>query len=201
MDDKNYLTKYTYNQFAKRDIPYKYTFDDWRHIDNLVEKLPSNAKILDVGCGNGLPIDKYLSEKGFEVLGIDISENQIELAKNNAPQAKFEVMDMEELSLPNENFDAALLLYSLFHLPRGIHQKILTDINKTVKPGGILLVTMGVYETETTRDEFEDLKLFWSSWDKLKNKAILAQSGFNLLYEDMHKIGSEDHMIVMARKS
>ena len=50
--------------------------------------IPKGGKILDLGCGGGIPFTKYLS-KQFEVIGIDISPGQIELARKNVPNATF----------------------------------------------------------------------------------------------------------------
>lgn len=200
MTDKNSLVRFTYNEFAKREIKSRFIFDDWNHLDKFTGQLAEKAKILDIGCGNGLPVDKYLTDKGYEVLGVDISDEQIKRARQNVPKAKFATMDMEELTLPIKSFDGALLLFSLFHLPRGIHQEILTSVNELLVSGGYLLITLGLKELETTHDEFEDLKLFWSQWDKAKNLTILGQSGFSLLYEEIHGVGDEDHIVVLARK-
>ncbi len=46
-----------------------------RFFKNICGQVPKNSKILDLGCGPGIPYDKYLAERGFQVLGIDISKN------------------------------------------------------------------------------------------------------------------------------
>lgn len=199
MTTTNQLVRYTYNELAKRGIKSIYTFDDWEHLDRLTHRLKPKAKILDVGCGNGLPVDKYLYDRGFEVLGIDISEEYIKKARENVPQARFAVMDMQDITLPKESFDGALVLYSLFHVPKGIHKDILDTINSLLKPGGFLLITFGQKELETTKDEFEDLKLYWSEWGKEKSLGLLT--GFTILYQEVHKLKNEDHLIVMAYKN
>ena len=44
-------------------------------VRELCEQLPIKSRVLDVGCGTGDPIDVYLNDNGFSVVGIDISEN------------------------------------------------------------------------------------------------------------------------------
>lgn len=73
--------KDSYNQIAKKwDI-----FRKSKEVDNCIinfsKLLPSEAKILDIGCGSGYPIDYYLINKNFRVIGIDISKNMIKIAK------------------------------------------------------------------------------------------------------------------------
>ena len=69
------------------------------------------CKVLDIGCGEGF-YSIYLASKGFDVLGIDISENAIKYAKENAEKAgvkiRFKVMDLKDLSELNEKFDFVL---------------------------------------------------------------------------------------------
>src|SRR4051812_25942474 len=63
-------------------------------IDELAPLLPPNARVLDLGCGAGVPATKLLAEKGFDVLGIDISAVQIERARRLVRGARFEQADM-----------------------------------------------------------------------------------------------------------
>ena len=66
--------------------------DTYDFICNSITK--ENAKILDIGCGPG-NITKYLLSKrpDFDIYGIDIAPNMIELAEKNNPAASFAVMD------------------------------------------------------------------------------------------------------------
>jgi 2-polyprenyl-3-methyl-5-hydroxy-6-metoxy-1,4-benzoquinol methylase len=83
-----------YNVAAKAySSVFRDQFKNNKHLDLLIEHLPEKASILDIGCGSGKPIDAYLVERGFSVIGIDISEEQIKLAKQNVPSADFRVAD------------------------------------------------------------------------------------------------------------
>src|SRR5437868_3117830 len=73
--------------------------DDVRLLQELIDRLPEGAKLLDVGCGSGVPITKLLSEH-FDVTGVDFSETQIGLARRLVPQAQFICQDMAELAFP-----------------------------------------------------------------------------------------------------
>src|SRR5690606_1929583 len=96
--------------------PNQETFDTWNKVaeiyqdkfmdmdfynesyDFFCDSIPkSNAKLLEIGCGPG-NITRYLLSKraDFEIFGIDIAPNMIELAKQNNPTAKFEIMDTRE---------------------------------------------------------------------------------------------------------
>ncbi len=67
-------------------------------VDVLKARLPEDAEVLDVGCGNGV-ISRSLGELGFKVKGIDVSEKAIARAKslNNLPNVRFDVVSAEQL--------------------------------------------------------------------------------------------------------
>jgi ubiquinone/menaquinone biosynthesis C-methylase UbiE len=66
-----------YDKIAKRYLEDRaLDSQDVRLLDDLNARLPENAKVLDAGCGSGLPVAKILSER-FDVTGVDFSEAQI----------------------------------------------------------------------------------------------------------------------------
>jgi SAM-dependent methyltransferase len=83
-------------------------------MDNLTHylNLPDKAKVLDLACGKGRH-SIYLNQLGFTVLGVDLSENSIEVANKNANDTlRFEVHDMRESI--EEKFDAVFNLFTSF---------------------------------------------------------------------------------------
>ena len=60
-------------------------------VDELASLLESGARILDLGCGAGIPATKILAHAGLEVLGNDISEVQIERARSLVPMPHLSV--------------------------------------------------------------------------------------------------------------
>lgn len=88
------------------DVPY---------IDKFLDKLPAKAKILDVGSGPG-QFAKHMIEKGFEVVGIDFSQEMVAIAKNKVPSVDFHHMDMRQLDIPDNTFDGVFSAYSLIHI-------------------------------------------------------------------------------------
>src|SRR5215211_1087121 len=93
MDFKK-TVKEGYNAIADRYLAER-TRDstDVRLLNELIKRLPANAKVLDAGCGAGIPISQMLSER-FDVTGVDFSEAQIELARKNVPNVEFLCEDM-----------------------------------------------------------------------------------------------------------
>jgi SAM-dependent methyltransferase len=82
----------------------------------LLSRVPEGAAVLDVCCGTG-QFTEQIRQRGYEVAGMDSSEEMIRYARQNAPGVTFTVADVREFSL-GRAFDAAYCVYeSLNHVP------------------------------------------------------------------------------------
>jgi len=111
-----------------------------RELVNLIEsKGIKPCKVLDIGCGEGF-YAIYLASKGFEVTGMDISENAIELSKENAEEQgvkiKFIAMDVADLDKINDKFDFVFEWAILHHIMPEQRQKYIENIKKILNKGG-----------------------------------------------------------------
>jgi SAM-dependent methyltransferase len=138
--------------------------------------LKENDNILDLGCGPGLYSSK-LAEKGFNVTGLDFSENSISYAKDYASSKNLKINYICDsyLNLNYENkFDVIILIYcDLGALTGKERNKVLKNINKALKPGGIFIFdyfteAIDELKKESTTWELCDKNSFWS-----KNKHLL----------------------------
>lgn len=107
----------------------------------LSESLPEGATVLDVGCGNGI-ISRSLGRKGFNVLGIDVSDKAIEKAKslNDLPNVRFQLMSAEQLAVSNEKYHAVVCSEVLEHLNEP--HKLLNVLYQSLRNEGVLIVTV-----------------------------------------------------------
>ena len=88
-----------------------------RYAAVLLDALPDGARVLDLGCGAGLPTTRALARR-FRVTGVDISARQIALAREHVPEAEFIQADMTQLDLPPDSFDGVTAFYAIIHVPR-----------------------------------------------------------------------------------
>ncbi|MDB5674144.1 MAG: hypothetical protein JWM65_1126, partial [Sphingomonas bacterium] len=85
-------------------------------LDRLILPLPRGATILDLGCGGGEPIDRYLIDHGFHVVGLDCGAIPIELARTRFPRERWLLGDMRTVAL-DESFAGIVAWNSLQLLP------------------------------------------------------------------------------------
>src|SRR4051812_30842612 len=76
------------------------------YVDRILEGLPPQAKILDLGCGTGKPIAQHIVERGYSVVGVDQSGKLLEIAKTVVPEAELIHADMIDVQFA-EKFAAA----------------------------------------------------------------------------------------------
>lgn len=196
----NDLVRSGYNKVAENYSSQRDQFKNDKYLERLVELLMPGSTILDIGCGSGVPIDKYLADKGFKVMGIDISEKQVGLAKNNVPEATYEVKDMSELREGDYQVDTVVSFYAIFHIPREQHQELFRKINSFLPKDGLVLVTMGAGEWEGTEKDFHGTKMWWSHHGAEKNREIIKNAGFVALLDEIDTSGDEKHQIILAKK-
>ena len=105
------------------------------------EILPKEGYILDLGSGTGLPYSKLLIEKGFKVLGIDLSTEMVKIARKNVPKVKFRQLSMTELNYSNK-FDGIFSSYSMLLLNPKLFKFTAEKICKALKKGGIFYLCL-----------------------------------------------------------
>jgi 2-polyprenyl-3-methyl-5-hydroxy-6-metoxy-1,4-benzoquinol methylase len=132
-------------------------------IKNLTQKLKilPNNHILDLACGKGRH-SYYLSKLGYNVLGADLSENNIEEAKKlKENNLDFLVHDMRKI-IPNKKFDFVFNLFTSFGYFENEkeNEKVLNAIHTMLKPNGTLIIDfMNVQKVIRNLIEHEEKKL------------------------------------------
>jgi SAM-dependent methyltransferase len=142
-------SKYAKKLFNKTVLDYNSIADkysrvrekDWKEFDFLFDKyLSQNDIVLDLGCGNGRFYPSF-KKRNADYLGIDVSSKLIEIAKNNYPEAKFDVSSIESIS--NKSFDKIYSIAVLHHIPSyDLRLKFLKEIKRALKDNGCLILTV-----------------------------------------------------------
>ena len=166
------------------------------------ELLPAGARVLDIGCGTGSPIDTYLCEKGFSVFGIDISEKMIaEAVKHNLPNARFVVKDFMDFQ-SNKLFDAVIAFDSIWHIEEERQSEIYEAVSRLLRPGGYFLFTHG-REQGTVHGTMFSHEFVYSALDGEQVRRLLSEQDLEIVswQEDYEEAttGTRD-LLVVARK-
>lgn len=155
-------------------------------LEELARDLPPDAAVLDLGCGAGIPAARWLAGRGFVVTGVDVSERQLELARELVPLANFVKADMTELEVEPETFDAVVAFHSIIHVPRDEHQALLGKIHTWLRPGGLFLATLAIAEADDEDPDWEGwgAPMRWSHHDAETNRKMLGDAGFEIVYAE-----------------
>lgn len=130
-------TSYYHTLYEHRD-----STDAKKFVDAIIRHLDFKANhcILDLACGRGRHA-QYLSKKGFDVKGIDLSKRNIAFARQHIPSVDFEIKDMRE-DFGHEAFDVILNLFTSFGYFDAYehHLAAVKNMAKALKPKGVLVL-------------------------------------------------------------
>ena len=162
--------------------------------------MPAPARILDLGCGAGVPADRWLADAGFEVIGLDISEVQIERARALVPLATFERGDLATFEVEPGSLDAVISFYALIHVPLEDQRELFPRIVGWLRLGGLLMVIVGS-ERWTGVEDYLGVPMFWDHADAATYVSWLRDEGLDILWQRFIPEGSSGHALLLARKT
>ncbi len=108
----------------------------------LKEYVPVGGKILDFGCNNGFFVD-ILQKSGYEVIGVDVSEEAIEFGVSRGVKKLYHISSAQPLPFPPSSFDAILALDVLEHIEDD--HLALVELKRVLKSGGKLIATVPAF--------------------------------------------------------
>lgn len=165
-------------------------------------KIQPNGKILDIGCGTGYPISKYLSDRGLIVTGIDISENMLNKAVElNLANAQFYLCDFFEYQ-PIEKYDGIIAFDSFFHFPQERQAEIYSKISTWTNIGAYLLFTHGKENSELTDCMYDEI-FYYSSLSTQEVHKLLSDNGFAIetsVEDYKEETTGERGLLIIAKK-
>ncbi len=187
---------YHSNRLAKKEINNKY-FDELFHF------FPETAKLLDLGCGGGQPLTAYFADKGFNVVGVDISPKMIEIAKKQIPQGKFFVSDMNECQFGDEEFDAIVSAFAIIHVPQEKQSSLFKKMFKWLKKDGTAFLVLGNQAVKDRTENFHGVQMYWSHFGKEGYREIIDKVGFKLVWDDVETLpnGEVFYNVILKKSS
>jgi SAM-dependent methyltransferase len=153
-------------------------------------------------------VARRLAER-YRLVGVDISAGQIKRARRNVSGARFIHGDILAQSFAAGTFDAAVMLYAMFHVPRDQQPLLIARIRQWLKPNGLLLATLArSSHSGYIEDDFFGTSMYWSHFAEDDYYPILQRPGFELMHKrrighgyTKPDDGSESHPLILARRA
>lgn len=142
--------------------------------------LPRRSELLDLGCGGGEPVGRFLVDRGHYVTGVDTSTTLINLARTRFARHKWIEADMTKFGAESSAYDGILAWSSLFHLEPLWQEKLIRRIAVWLRKGGVALFNTGP-ANGVAIGEFEGEDLYHASLAPAEYRAILAESGLTVV--------------------
>jgi SAM-dependent methyltransferase len=155
------------------------TWNDKPWHDRFADCLPVGAKILDLGCGSGVPVAHHFVERGFRVTGVDSTPSMISMCRARLPGQDFLVGDMRSLALGLQ-FDGVLAGDSFFHLDRDDQRRMCDVFARHSAASTALMFNSGGSFGEAIGSYRGD-PLYHASLSREEYGALLAKNGFQVI--------------------
>ncbi|MGW0630427.1 class I SAM-dependent DNA methyltransferase [Streptomyces sp. NPDC002758] len=178
----------------------------------LVESLPAGSRVLDLGCGTGLPTARRLADSGLKVVGVDLSGGMVALARENVPGAEFHQVDIADLRPggPQDlgRFDGVAAFFSLLMLPRAEIPLALRTVHHLLVPGGLFVLSMVEADLDNFAIPFIGTTVRVSGYLRDDLRDVVEKAGFEIVGEDSYSyapasadVQPEEQMFLRCRRN
>jgi ubiquinone/menaquinone biosynthesis C-methylase UbiE len=171
-----------YDDNAKHYADVNSRIADLDQIEEFSKLIPKHGTVLDAGCAAGRDCQLFV-EKGFVVIGVDVSKGLLEIARRNVPEANFIYANFLNLPFEDEAFNGVWAHQSLLHLETQDDVKVaLGEFWRVLKPNGTLLVLVkaqtGKTKTAIVSDSFSKHDRFFQYFTVNEINSLLSEAGF-----------------------
>ncbi|MFD5074215.1 class I SAM-dependent DNA methyltransferase [Streptomyces sp. NPDC058371] len=156
----------------------------------LIESLEAGSRVLDLGCGTGVPTARQLADAGLETVGVDLSGEMVKLAREYAPEATFHQADIADLrpggGLDLGRFDAVAAFFSLLMLPRAEIPHALQTIRHLLAPDGLFALSMVEADVDDFSIPFLGNTIRVSGYLHEDLRHVIEAAGFEIVKESSY---------------
>ena len=172
---------------AYRGDDYDYGPSGYSRILGLaLPELAPHDHVLELGCGNGIPVTRALASH-CRVTGVDISSVQLSRARRLVPSARFLRADMATLHFRPSSLRAVVAFWSIIHVPLEQQPALLARVFDWLEPGGLFLATVGYNHWVGSEPDWLDVPgatMYWSHVGRDTYRTWFTDAGFVIEQED-----------------
>ncbi|MCX5337602.1 class I SAM-dependent methyltransferase [Streptomyces sp. NBC_00140] len=153
----------------------------------LIRSLPARSRVLDLGCGTGIPTARQLAQGGLDVVGVDLSDRMVTLAQQQVPTGTFHRADIADLRPDGPRdlgrFDAVAAFFSLLMLPRAEIPLAVRTIHHLLVPGGLFALSMVEADVDDFSIPFIGSTIRVSGYLRDELREVVEAEGFEIAEE------------------
>jgi ubiquinone/menaquinone biosynthesis C-methylase UbiE len=163
VEDYLTLTIETYNNTALKYVHLTHDRRPQREFNDFCQSVASGGLVLDAGCAGGRDC-QALVERGFRVVGVDLSEKMLQIAQTAVQNGNFKQADLRKIPLDDGTVDGVWCCASLLHLKHSEVPTALTEFRRVLKKDAVccILVKEGSGEEFVQDDLAQGLRRFYS---------------------------------------
>ena len=150
-------------------------------VERIAALTPAGSSILDIGCGTGVPTAKILTESGRKVLGVDVAEGMLTLARQQVPAAEYRHADVRDLPAEFGPFDAVTAFFSLLMLSRAEIEDVFGRVRGWLVPGGYFALGMVDLDADSLPVTFLGVDVQVSGYPQAEFAARLTAAGLTVV--------------------
>jgi SAM-dependent methyltransferase len=147
--------------------------------------LSPGSRVLDAGCGPGRDL-KEMQALGFEVTGVDISQELLEMVPKEIATLK---ADLRMIPLPAGSFEGIWANASLLHLPRRDMPEALSEMRRLLQEGGHFMISVKEGKGENWVADKGMEERFFTYYESEELDQLLAESDFEIEYSESKSAG------------
>jgi SAM-dependent methyltransferase len=172
-------------------------------LGRLAPLLADGARVLDLGCGCGVPVAQELAKR-HAVTGVDLSPVQVERARALVPGARFVCADMTTVEFAPGAFDAVVAFYSVFNVPLADQPALIARVAGWLAPRGVFLAMVGKHPWTGVEKDWRGVpgvRMFYSQADVGTYRRWFAAAGLAIEAEGSEpRDGNPGYSVLIARR-
>jgi ubiquinone/menaquinone biosynthesis C-methylase UbiE len=150
-----------------------------RHFELFGQLVRPAALVVDIGCGPGLH-SLELARRGFRTVSLDLSRGMLREAQTMGV-SDLVLSDMRSLPLAPSCADGLWISASFLHVPRADASATLTELQRALKPGGVLCLVVKRGEGDVYRNNLGNLPRYFILWHEDELDTLLRGAGFRIV--------------------